>query len=145
MKIVKIQKLANSKYNIILDNEKITTFDNVILKYNLLYKKEITKEEVTKIIGESKYYDAYNKALKYSTKKIRSEREIKKYLDKFDLNEKEKKSIIDKFRELNIINNRNYCKAFINDKIHLSKYGINKIKNMLIKEGIESFIIEEEI
>ena len=32
--------MANNKYKISLDNFEITTFDNVILEYNLLYKKE---------------------------------------------------------------------------------------------------------
>ena len=34
MKIIKLKKLSSGKYEIVLDNNKITTFDNVILKYN---------------------------------------------------------------------------------------------------------------
>ena len=145
MKIVKIKKLSGSKYQINLDSDVITTFDNVILKYNLLYKKTLTNDEFKKILIESNYYDIYNKALKYSTKKIRSEKEINTYLNKFDIKDSDKDKIIKKLKELNLINDRAYTKAFINDKIHLSKFGIDKIKKLLVQEGITNNIIEEEI
>ena len=145
MKIVKIKKLSGSKYQINLDSDVITTFDNVILKYNLLYKKTLTNDEFKKILIESNYYDIYNKALKYSTKKIRSEKEINTYLNKFDIKDSDKDKIIKKLKELNLINDRAYTKAFINDKIHLSKFGIDKIKRLLVQEGITNNIIEEEI
>ena len=145
MKIIKIQKLSNNKYKIILDSKIITTFDTVILNYNLLYKKELTDAEIKKIELESNYFDAYDKVLNFATKKIRSEKEIKKYLDKFNITLEEKNKIVNKLREINVINDKVYCKAFINDKIHLSKYGINKIKKMLKEEEIDNKIIEEEI
>ena len=50
MKIEKIKKLSNGKYKIELDNkEKITTYDEVILEENILYKKEIDNELINKI------------------------------------------------------------------------------------------------
>ena len=47
MLITKIEKLKNNKYKIIIDDEKIITFDNVILDNNLLYKKVIDKEALS--------------------------------------------------------------------------------------------------
>ena len=45
MDIKKIKKMNNDKYQIITtDNKKIITYDSVILKYNLLYKKSIDSE-----------------------------------------------------------------------------------------------------
>lgn len=145
MKIIKLKKLSSGKYEIVLDDNKITTFDNVILKYNLLYKKELSNEELKKIVNDSNYYEIYNKTLKYATKKIRSEMEINKYLDKFDIKDSDKNKIVIKLKKLNFINDRAYTKAFISDKIHLSKYGIDKIKKLLKQEGIDNTIIEEEI
>ena len=145
MKILKIKKMANNKYKISLDNFEITTFDNVILEYNLLYKKELTEKELKEISSKTNYFDAYNKTIKYITKKIKSKREVEKYLESFDLKSDEKKEILNKLIGLNLINDRLYCRAFINDKINISKYGVIKVNKQLQEKGIDYKIIEEEL
>ena len=137
--------MANNKYKISLDNFEITTFDNVILEYNLLYKKELTEKELKEISSKTNYFDAYNKTLKYITKKIKSKREVEKYLESFDLKSDEKKEILNKLIGLNLINDRLYCRAFINDKINISKYGVIKVNKQLQEKGIDYKIIEEEL
>ena len=47
---MKIKKLKN-KYKIEFDNrEPIITYDDIILKYNILYKKELSEELIDKIL-----------------------------------------------------------------------------------------------
>ena len=66
MVIHKIKKLGNGKYQLIIGNHhKVTTYDEVILKYNLLYKKEIDSELLDQIFSETSFYDVYTKAVKY--------------------------------------------------------------------------------
>ena len=145
MKILKIKKMANNKYKITLDSTEIVTFDNVILEYNLLYKKELSNDEIKKINSKTNYYDAYNKSLKYITKKIRSSKEVEKYLDSFNISNNEKKEILDKLTNLNLINDKLYCKAFIRDKINISKYGVGKIEKLLKEKGVSYDIIQNEL
>ena len=40
MKINKFKKIGSNKYKIYFDNESLIVYEDVILKYNLLYKKE---------------------------------------------------------------------------------------------------------
>ena len=78
MKILGIKK-QNNKYKIKLeDNITIETYDEVIIKNNILYKKEIDEELKNKIEEENKYYETYNEIVKLINKKLRSEKEIKK-------------------------------------------------------------------
>ena len=44
MKIIHIRKTGKNKYEIELSNKKIKTYDTIILKYQLLLKKDITEE-----------------------------------------------------------------------------------------------------
>lgn len=143
MIIKKIIKLRNNKYKIIFDDHEITTYDNVILENNLLYKKNISKDIYDKIIRDTNYYDIYNKCVKSILKRRKSEKEIIDYLDKFEIDNKDK--IISKLKNINLINDKEYIKAYINDKIYLSKNGINKIKKDLINLGIDIKLIEEEL
>lgn len=143
MKILGIKK-QNNKYKIKLEeNITIETYDEVIIKNNILYKKEIDEELKNKIEEENKYYETYNEIVKLINKKLRSEKEIKEYMNKKEVKNQEK--IIKKLKDSNLINDELYAKAFIHDRISFSNDGINKIKTELIKQGIEENIIENEL
>lgn len=145
MKIEKIQKLKNNKYKIKLDSgDIINTYDDVILNNSLLFNKEIDLGLLNKINNETLYYDCYNKTLKFIDKKLRSEKEVKEYLKKYSEMGYEDK-ILKKLKEINVINDENYAKAYISDRIFLSTDGPNKIKQELLNYGIDEKIIEENI
>ena len=142
MKIDKIKK-SGKKYKIVLeDGTEIRTFDDVIINYNLLYHKEIDDVLLNKILKDNAYYEVYNKVLNLISKKIRSEKEINEFLDKYDA---DKNKIITKLKSINLINDKLFAKAYISDKINLSNEGIDKIKNDLLKHNIDLNIIEEEL
>jgi len=145
MRIDKIVKMKDNKYKIYIDGESIITYDNVILENDLLYRKTIDKKLYDKIYIDTNYYDIYNKTAKYILKKIRSEKEVLSFLKRFDISNNDISKIINKLKDINLINDKEYCRAFINDKIYLSKNGINKIKNDLMEQNISIDIIEHEL
>ena len=145
MKIKKIQK-KNNKYKIILeDNNIIETYDEVIIKENILYKKEITDELKIKIEKQNKYYEIYNNVLKYIKTKLRSEYEIREYIKKNEVDKKTEEEIIKKLKETRLIDNKTYVHAYIHDRIKFSNDGPYKIKKELLKQKIEEELIEEEL
>ena len=144
MKILGIKK-QNNKYKIKLENEVIETYDEIIIKNNILYKKEID-DNLKKIIEEeNKYYETYNEIVKFINKKIRSEKEIKDIMNKKQIDDANQEKITKKLKELNLINDNIYAKAFIHDRIQFSNDGINKIKKELINNEIDETIIDEEL
>ena len=146
MKIVHIIKLKNGKYKISLDNGlELIIYDDVILNNNLLYKKEIDNEILNKIKDENIYYDLLNSSIKYISKRLRSELEIKKYLEKKCLDIHLIESIIDELKEKSLIDDKRFCEAYINDKLNLTNSGILKIKHELINLGIEEDMIDDII
>ena len=145
MNINKIKKLKDNKYKITIDNDDYITYDNVILDNELLYKKSIDKDTFKKIIDDTRFYEIYNKTVKYILKKLRSKKEIINYLNKNELKEEEIKKIIKKLESINLINDEKFTKAYINDQIYLSKNGINKIRQNLLNQNIPSNIIENEL
>jgi len=145
MIIKKILKLKNNKYKIIFDDDVIITYDNVILDNNLLFKKTLDKDLYNKIIKDTEYYDVYNKCVKYIMKSRKCEKQVVDFLNKFDISDLAKEKIINKLKEINLINDIEFVKAYINDKIYLSKNGINKIKKDLLSFNIDQNIIEDEL
>lgn len=146
MKISHIKKVSGAKYKIILVNgEEITTYEDTILGHNLLFKKEIDEELQVQIQKENLYYEVYHKTLKYIMTKLRSKKEILLYLEKYPLEESDKENIINKLNELGFLNDEKYARAFTNDKLNLSNYGPDKIKNELEQNAIDEHVIEKVI
>ncbi len=144
MKIEKITKKAGNKYLLELDNkDKIKTYDEVILKYGLLFHKEIDNDTLEKIINENNYYDIYDKVLKYINTKMRSEYEVREYLKKQEYNDID--NLINDLKNKKLINDQLFLKSYINDKILLTLDGPDKIKNDLLKHNIEESLINKEL
>lgn len=146
MKITKIKKIGSGKYNLILDNnEKIVTYDNVILNNDLLFKKEIDNNLYQKLNQDTNYYNIYNKCVKLIGIRLRSEKEINEHLEKNNVTDILKEKIVSELKTQNLINDEKFAKAFILDKINFNNYGPLKIKKLLAEHNIEENIINSEL
>ena len=74
---------------------------------------------------------------------MRSKKEIKDYLKRKEYDDIDIKNTISRLEKNNLINNKEYARAYIIDRINLSNDGPNKIKKDLIHEGIEEEIINQ--
>ena len=145
MKIERFTKLKSGQYKLNLDdNTNILLHEDLILKYELLIYREIDNEKIEQLLQENKSYIAYDLALNYLKVKMRSKKEIKDYLLKKEISEELINNAIEKLEEQGYLSDLSYVRAFINDKINLSNDGPYKIKEQLIKLGInEEFILKE--
>lgn len=136
LKIVSYKKKKNNMYEIALsNNEKISLYDDVILKYELLLKREIDDKLLKEIISFNSYLEGYYVALKFLNSKLRTEREIRKKLINFEKNAIE--YTIDRLKKEGYINNELYIKSYINDEVNLKMIGPNKIIFNLKKLGFK--------
>ena len=144
MKIIKYTKLSSGKYKLQLeDNNSLILYEDVILNNNLLLTKEI--DDLNKIKKDNDEYERYELAKKYINRKYVSKKELYKYL----INKKYENELINKvikdLEEKNILNEENYVKAYINDKINFTNDGPNKIKKDLLNNGIDEEIIDNNM
>ena len=143
MLVKKYEKKSNGLYKVYIDDDNYLISEEVIIKYKLLYKKEISLEELENILNETNYYDIYNKCIKYISYRIRSKYEIRNYLNKYKLDYSTIENIIEKLEENNLINDEIFVKAFINDKINFTTSGPYKIKLELMKHNIDKYLIDK--
>ncbi len=142
MQIEKILKKGH-KYRILLKVGSIDTYEEIILKYNLLYKKDISSDLFNTILNENKFYDSYYKVLDLINRKLRSKFEIENYLNKQNCPNSDK--IISKLESIGLINDERFAKAYTNDKINLSLDGPEKIRHNLEKLKVDNTIIDNVI
>ena len=145
MKVLKYKKVKN-KYRVYFDNDiKIDLYDDIILKYNLLLKKEIDNKTFDQLVLDNNKEDIYEKAIKYISIKIRSREEIYNYLKKKEYEKEDIINTITRLENNNFINDDLYIKSYIHDKFYLSSDGPNKIRKNLINLKLEESIIDKYI
>ena len=137
MKIEKYKKLKGNKYEVTLeDNSKLILYEDVILKEELLLKKEIDNQDrLTSINNE---YEIYDIALKYLNHHVISIKGMKDYLlkKKYDLQDIDK--AIDKLMRKGYLNDDYYSKCYITNQVSLSNDGPYKIIKHLEDNEIPS-------
>lgn len=146
MKITKIEQQKNNKerVNIYIDDKfAFGLMMEIKYKYDLQENMEIDEEYIQKVLREEELSKAKDQALRFLAYRQRSEKEI---IDKL----KDKgfeESIIDDtlsyLKEYKLVDDMEFAKAFIKDKINLNKFGPIRIKHELYKKGIDNNIIEK--
>lgn len=143
MKIEKYKKIKDNKYRITLDNGTIIDiYEDVIIKNNLLYKKELDLDLLSEIESDNNYQESYNIALKYISIRLRSINEIEEYLKKKNIKPEIIKTTIEKLIKNNYLNDEIFTKAFIKDKLNFTNTGKYKLIQELKKLKVEDYIIE---
>ncbi len=145
MKIKSYKKIKNNSYQVFFEEKdsSVVLYDDIILKYNLLLKKELDEKELQQMIEENKSLTCYYKALKYITNKNRCKKEIREYLKRNQFSDQEILNTLLKMEERKLINDEAYLQAFIHDQIHLTNNGPGKIVKKLLALDFEEEQIKE--
>lgn len=146
MKIIKFAKKKDGQYMLTLENDrKILLHEDLILKNDLLIKKTIDEDEILNLLSQNNNYNAYNMSIKYLSVKMRSIFEVKEYLKKKEIDQSAIDQVVDKLIYQGYLNDAEYSKAYINDRINLSNDGPYKIITYLKNNNIKQEIIDNSI
>lgn len=84
---------------------------------------------------------ALKKVLHYCAYQDRCSQEVQTKLDSFDIPSSDKEKIMRVLLEEGYIDDERYASTFVRSKIHLKKWGVNKIRMSLKMKGISDEII----
>ena len=142
MKIEKLKKLKNGKYKLELDSgESITTYDDIIIKNMLFNGKNLDNQILSEISINNDYYEIYYKIVKMISNKWRSEKEVRDYLEKLEVEPKLQEKVIQNLKKNDLINDLRFANSYASDAVSLRKNGEYKISDDLKKLGISDEII----
>ncbi|MBR5370332.1 MAG: RecX family transcriptional regulator [Bacilli bacterium] len=146
MKVIKYKKLTGSRYKVYLeDNHELLLYEDVILKYNLLIRKDIDEELIIEMDKYNQECDVYYVALNSIKNRFRSIYELRGILLKKEYPSDLVNSAIEKLIGQGYLNDRSYCKSFINNQMITTNNGPFKIIRELNEKKVDSEIIDEEI
>lgn len=146
-KITTQQKNKN-RYNLFLDRGHGDEFwlsvdEDVLVMFHLRKGLEVNEEDLESIIYEETVRKAYNKAIHYLSFRIRSEKEVKEYLAKKEIDQGIVSVVIERLLNEKYINDKEFADAFVRTRMNLTLKGPEFIKKELMDKGInESIIID---
>lgn len=141
------QQKNQDRYNIFMDYGKGEEFafsvdEDVLIKYQL--KKGLELDEFS--LMEIHYHDdirkAYNSAISYLAKRMRSVKEIKDYLLKKEIEEPVIQEVIHKLTDQKYIDDQEYAFLYVRTQINTTDKGPGLIQMELKERGIEQSFIE---
>ncbi len=138
MKIIRYKKIKNGKYELELDNnEKIKLYEDIILKENLLWKKEI--DDVNLLLKKNSDFEIEDVAIKRISHHVESIKGMENYLIKKGYDNDIVKNVIDKLVNKGYLNDDYYAKCYINEHINLTNDGPLKIRKHLDELEISDY------
>lgn len=146
MIITKIEKQKNNnkRYSIFIDNEFAFGIDEIdLLYYKLKENEPLDNEKYEYILNKLLLKRAKDKALKYLGYKMRSKNQVIKKLQEYEFPPNVINKVIKVLEKYNYINDEDFAKAFIKDKLNLKGHGVFKISYDLKMLGVDEEIFKK--
>ena len=117
--------------------------EDTIVRFMLSRDKVISKEELTEIQDFAQFSYSKNLALYYLSFKARTEKEVRDYLIKHEVNEKIISQVIQSLKDDNWINDRQYAQAIINSNQLSGDKGSYMLMQKISQKGVAKAVIQE--
>ncbi|WP_026581733.1 recombination regulator RecX [Bacillus sp. J33] len=147
---ITVQKKNKDRYNIYMDFGKgeeyaFSVDEDVLIKHQL--KKGLALDEFA--LSEIGYHDdirkAYNTAIQYLSRRMRSETEVRKHLAEKEIDEPVIQEVIHKLYEYQFLHDEEFARAFVRTQMNTSDKGSGLIRSELKEKGISPHLIDKAI
>lgn len=146
MKIIKYRKGSKGLYKVELEDGRVLSlYEEVILKFELLLKKEVLEEDFEEIEKFNQECDVYYVALNNIKSRFKSVYDVREFLMKKEYPVEMIDMAIEKLLKQGYLNDRSFTKSYINNQIITTTKGPNKIKKELLGHRVDEVIIDEEL
>ena len=145
---ITVQKKRTDRYNIFLDHGKgeeygFSVDEDVLIKHSL--KKGMVLDDL--LLSEISYSDdirkAYNTAVNYLARMMRTEAEVRKHLSEKEVDNVIIQEVIHKLNEYQFLNDEQLAFAYVRTQMNTTDKGPTLIKRELKEKGIiEAYILD---
>ncbi len=139
---IKVQKKNKDRVNIYLDGTFAFGLTRIVAAW-LQIGQELDKEKIEKLQAEDEHEKAYQRALNLLSYRLRTEDEIRKKLFKLNLPDAVIESVIHKLRSKELIDDRRFAKAWVENRSELSPRGLRALRYELRQKQVDPAIIDE--
>ncbi len=140
------QKKNTQRYSIFLDEEySFSVSEDTLVKLRLKKGNTIDKNELEQILEQEEINLCKSYGLKLLGYRARSEAEIKDKMIKKGYGVNSIEAAVKYLKELKYIDDEEYARQYIKNRVNTKKLGYNRIKSELHQKHVDSEIIEDTI
>ena len=141
---IQFQKKNKKRVSIFVDGQFVTGMESIVVATKGLKAGDVIDEnDLLALAFESQKSEAFDKALKYVSTALKTEKEIRDNLNKKEYSKIVVDYCVDKLKEYGYLNDVAYANTYV--KMYAETRGINKIKLDLLGKGIDKEIIESAL
>ena len=146
MRIIKYKKGSKGLYKVELDDGRVLSlYEDVILKFDLLLKKEIMDSDLDSINKYNLECDVYYVALNNIKSRFKSEFELRNILKKKEYPDEYIELAINKLIKQGYLNDRLFARSYINNQMLTTSRGPLRIQRDLLDKKIDYNVVNEEL
>lgn len=143
---IKLIDKRKQRFAVEFDNcSSIILTAETILKNNLRRNKELSAEELEKILSQDEYIRARATAIAYLTLRTVSKNQLSDYLRKKGFGKENIRRVIAELSEKNHISDERFAQLFVKDRMKLKPSGPLKLAAELRKRGVSAEIVNSTI
>lgn len=141
--IIKNIRYEKGKYFLKIDDlDEIEILEDTLVKFNLYKNMEIDFNLIDELINHNDLQKSINLATKYLIN-IKTKKQIRDYLKTKNMDEEIIEKTIVYLEEKNYTDDLSFSKSYLYHAQKNKKYGINKVRFMLLSKGVESKDIDK--
>ncbi|MEG0774934.1 recombination regulator RecX [Clostridium sp.] len=139
---IESQKKSKERVNVFINEEFAFACSNELIYYHGLKKGlEINPKDLEDVIKDDNYIKGKSTALKYMEKSMKTQKQIEDMLLKREFQLDTINKVIEFLESYGFLDDRKYAENYVKQKIASS--GINKIRQDLMRKGIDKELIKE--
>lgn len=140
---ITVQEKNKDRYNIFFDEKYAFSVDeDVLIKHGLKKGMELDEFAISEIGYQDDIRKAYNTAIQYLSRRMRTEKEVRQYLAEKEMDGTIIQEVIHKLYEYQFLNDQEFALAYVRTLMNTTDKGSGIIRSELKEKGISEDIIE---
>lgn len=144
------QKKATDRYNVFLDYGKgeeyaFSVDEDVLIKFQLKKGMELDEFSIMEIHYQDDIRKAYNMAIQFLSRRMRTELEVRNYLMEKEMDEPIIQEVIHRLYHYQFLNDEEYALAFVRTQKNTTDKGPGVVKRELDDKGVSQKYIEKAL
>ncbi|MBU3851528.1 MAG: recombination regulator RecX [Candidatus Paralactobacillus gallistercoris] len=134
------------RYNIFLDNQyAFAVGENILIRYGLFKGQEVDAQLQKQLQQAEQQDKAYNLALNYLSRQLRTVYEVMTYLHQHDVTHDVACAVVKRLCEQHYLNDQNYADSFVRTMYHTSDKGPYIIQRKLKQKHVADAVIAQAL
>jgi len=144
------QKRSKHRYNIFIDDNQgeqygFSVDEDILIEFGLRKGLELDEAMMRKLVQQDSIHKSYDQAIRYLGYRMRTEKEIRDYLLKKEVDREHITEIMNKLSSRKLLNDKEFAIAFVNTRIQTTTKGPGLVEKELMQKGVTQQIARQAV